>query len=932
MTINGKRVLLVLAALTSAPRPAGAVGEQVGRIRGVVTDAASGQPLLEVVISARSPALIGEPRTLQSDDHGRFEILSLPPGTYTVELSYPGTVPVVRKALVRQGETVVLNVAYTPQTEGVETVAVTTRQSLTRPDSTHTGASLEAGSLNRLPTGRSYQNAAQQVPGVSGGANPNIKGGQAGQNRYLIDGIDVSDPITGTFSTNLTFDSIDSVEIVTGGTDAEYNALGGIINVITGGGGDSFHATAALYFNHDKLSASSNYGINLWEGEQSLNETPVGKNSSYEASVNLGGPIIKKKLWFGLTYQFIRTEASLIKGSPLGVPPYDIQHPSRVFLGHVIRGKLTFAPSSRHRIILSSNTDPASIDNTTQSNLLLGVAEQHQNQGGLFISGRWQWFATDHLTPEAQLGYVFTPLAIGPQADPRVSGDFDKTGCDKFSPINCTWDWNRPRRINRVDDSVWYQGPAYRTDNRYRLQLDAALAMRGAWHGQHNAKVGLQTQYLWRNRFQETPGGSVYEDFTTGVGLEQGLCDPATGIGCDRRTDFDPYDVTQTGYGLGFFIQDHWWTPLQWLTVNPGLRADLGRAFNRNGDEVATLFGLSPRLGFTADLTRDGRNILFGYYGRSTLPVALDIASNSDIAVVGATRVWQWDPATHDYTKKVSETGGEKGVVIDHDASIPRSDELTAGFRREFIADTVTSLEYSWKRISYQWDAIETNRIWDPSGTRVVGWADPTKEGLDVIKYTTPYAPRLYQGFILKSEGRPSPRWEYHASHTVSWTTIRSTLASNPRQQRFLQGWSTADLRHYLRLYGAYYLTANWNLGATFQFRTQGGDTLTKVFYNQQDNARINQRSPNGTTPSNPNDINGVSEFRPPPLTQLDLRLQYNVLPAANQNRLYVILDIFNVLNSRTATAVRSADLATFGQVLSRQAPLRAQLAVSWVY
>jgi hypothetical protein len=284
-----------------------------------------------------------------------------------------------------------------------------------------------------------------------------------------------------------------------------------------------------------------------------------------------------------------------------------------------------------------------------------------------------------------------------------------------------------------------------------------------------------------------------------------------------------------------------------------------------------------------------------------------------------------------DYTKKIAETGGEAGVIVDKSATIPRSDELTAGFRREFFPGTVTGIEYSYKLISHQWNAVEVNRIWDPSGTRVVGFADPTKDGLQVFKYTTPYDPRRYHGFILRSEGRPNPRWEYHVSHTLSWTTFEA-LSSNPRQQRFSQGWSTADIRHYLRIFGAYYLTRALNVGASFQYRTQGGDTETKAFYNQEDNARTNQRSPSGTTTAVPNSPGGVAEFRPPALTQIDLRLAYNVLPASTQNNLYIILDVFNVLNTRTPVAVQASDLATFGQVTARQGPLRGQLAISWTY
>src|SRR5262249_23950596 len=155
--------------------------------------------------------------------------------------SYPGTVAATRKITLLQGESVALNIDYSLQSQETETVTVTNRQ-LTKTDSAQTGGVREGSSANRPTTTRQYQGLVTQVPGTSGGANPNIKGGCTRQNKYLIDGLDTSDPLLSTFAQNLTFDSMQSVEVITGGQDAEYNALGGIINVLTRGGSDNFHA------------------------------------------------------------------------------------------------------------------------------------------------------------------------------------------------------------------------------------------------------------------------------------------------------------------------------------------------------------------------------------------------------------------------------------------------------------------------------------------------------------------------------------------------------------------------------------------------------------------------------------------------------------------------------------------------------------------
>ena len=83
--------------------------------------------------------------------------------------------------------------------------------------------------------------------------DPNIKGATLLHNRYLVDGLDITDPVTNTFSANINFDSIASVEVLTGGMEAQYNSLGGIINLISVGGGNDWHFDSSFYINNQAL-------------------------------------------------------------------------------------------------------------------------------------------------------------------------------------------------------------------------------------------------------------------------------------------------------------------------------------------------------------------------------------------------------------------------------------------------------------------------------------------------------------------------------------------------------------------------------------------------------------------------------------------------------------------------------------------------------
>ena len=60
-------------------------------------------------------------------------------------------------------------------------------------------------------------------------------------------------------------------------TEAQYNSMGGIINLITNGGSDEFHVDTSVYYNGSKLSAPNNYGSGSTEAlDQLLNQIAAG--------------------------------------------------------------------------------------------------------------------------------------------------------------------------------------------------------------------------------------------------------------------------------------------------------------------------------------------------------------------------------------------------------------------------------------------------------------------------------------------------------------------------------------------------------------------------------------------------------------------------------------------------------------------------------
>jgi hypothetical protein len=844
---------------------------------------------------------------------------------------------------VRPGETAPLNISWLPEDTGVQTITVSEPRPIAKPDSAERGTSLAADTMSRVPTGRSYQSVAQFIPGVTGGANPNIRGGLSIQNRYLVDGLDITDPVTGTFSTNLSFDSIGSVQVLTGGMEAQYNSLGGVIDVITSGGSEDFHINSSFYLNHQKLSFNNAYGPQLYNGKQDFNDVTVGPNKSYQVNLNVGGPIIRKRLWYNASYELRLNTASPTLGPPLGAPPYNIQHAAQDSQVHLIRLKLTYAPNPAHRISISGNADPAFFNNVAggDKNTYLGVVEDRQNQGGFFTIASWDWFLNPNVNTNVQAGFQVNTIEFGPQGQ---LGSIDKTGCDLFKRMdNCTWIPERAQHTNLVDNTTWYQGDAYVKDSRYTVQFDPSVSIRGKGAGFHDIKAGIQARYNYRKENDHTPGGFLYTDNTdAGLTLDAGLCDPTSpdGLGCYRQIEVPDVSVHETAYAAGLYFQDRWWTPLTWLTVVPGLRFDYGHTADRNGHTISNLWGLGPRLALVGDLTRDGRNVVSASYGRSNEVLSLLPGANFDSAESSVNITREWDQTMHGFTREISRTGGSGNVIIDPHLTTPHADELIFSVRRQIFTSTLAGVDYNWKRLSNIWDAIEINQIWDPSGNRVIDYVDKTKMGQTVLQYATPSGNhRTYQGISLYAEGRPTRNWDINGSYTLSWTygpgvTEFGQISAisqydNPRNARYFDGFVLDDRRHVLKGFAAYQV-GPFNMGAAFTYAT--GVPLAKRFFSAQAGDYVRYRAPLGTEPGNGNDLKQISEFRTPDNMTVDLRAVFNVFPTVLNQQLRLILDVFNTFNTRNATNLVIQDVTRFGQVSARAAPLRLQLAINYVY
>jgi hypothetical protein len=923
-----------------------AVGETNGRIGGAVTDKESGAPVPGATIEAHGRALIGPPRTVTTDDAGRYEITELPPGSYDVTISYAGVKPVLRRVVVRQGELLPLDIVWSAELVETEVTVVVEERHMTKPDSTQTGTVISLDTSSKVATQREYQDIALQVAGtvdVNGGGNPQVKGGNLMMNRYLVDGLDITDPVTNTFSANINFDSISSIDVITGGMEAQYNALGGIINLITNGGSNEWHVDSSLYVGNNLFSVHGQYGPQTFHGLTPLSKLPSASTQSYQANLNVGGPLVKNKLWFNASVEYDYTES----GTPAG-PPLNLQGPPRRFNGVLARIKLTWAPNEKHRLTVSASSDPSFISNTGAPNSALPVAQTYQEQGGAFGIIQWDWFARSNVNFNLQTGFVYNHIYSGPQG---FFSSIDDTGAaSMFSSKNAQYNLDEPGHTNQVDGSIWYQGAsAIQFDRRYRVQFDPSVSLRGRAGGSHDAKIGLQVQYL-ADQFavKQTGMGISYTDGGANGGpLEGGLCNEATGAGgCFLKTVASDYQQTFSGVSVGGYLQDRW-KPLRRLTVVPGIRFDYGWSQDSAGRTATNLFGVGPRLGAIVDLTGDEKTIFSAFYGRANdVQNMLPAGFGSPTPL---TRTYLWNPMTNKFDTQVGASGGSMGVIYDPSThEPPHTDEVTASLRREVFRNSVATVDYTYKRVSNIWDWYEINRLWDPSGFRQLTdvngnplYANP---GLpqDIFKITTNHpAIREYQGVDFSVESRPNEHWDIYVAYTLAWLygqageefsgQVNGTSGAffNPRQTHLWDGFLPEDVRHQLKV-RASYNTHGVNIGTFIVYRT--GAPLSHNYFEFTDGSYLNLRAPTGTDPAaSINNARGFAELRTPDVLEVDVRASYDFQALIRQH-LILIVDIFNLFNLRTATAIENRDLPTFGTVAARQQPFRFQLGLRYNY
>jgi hypothetical protein len=318
-------VAAVSGLALGTPRPVAAQAQiTTAVIEGSVSDS-SGAVVPGATVEARNAAT-NLTRSRITDAAGRYVLLQLPPGRYTVTVSLTGFATIVQEDVnLTVGQTLTLNPVMKPSTVA-ETVTVT-GTSTVDVSRTESSSTLNETTISTTPIlGRKFEDLLTLTPGVSIVQGPDgdeiTFAGQRGVfNNISLDGGDYNNGFFGEqmggqrAAIDITLEAVKEFQVVATGANAEYGrTAGGVVNVITKSGTNDLHGSLFHFQRLEALTSAASDGSKL----EDFHREQFGGT--------LGGPLKKDKAFFFLAAEHIgegfkRANLSAPLGTcPVGTP------------------------------------------------------------------------------------------------------------------------------------------------------------------------------------------------------------------------------------------------------------------------------------------------------------------------------------------------------------------------------------------------------------------------------------------------------------------------------------------------------------------------------------------------------------------------------------------------------------------------------------
>jgi outer membrane receptor protein involved in Fe transport len=754
-----------------------------GSVAGQITDE-QGAGVPGVTVELRGPAMQGT-RTTVTDNQGLFHFVNVPPGDgYNLTASLTGFQSLNRSNFrVNLGKEA--HYDMTLRAAMTEAITVTADAPLVDVSRTTTGVNITTEQFENLPTARSFQQLTTLAPGVvmemgesrtaQLGNSPNVGASSAPENNYIIDGLSTTDARYGTSGTNLTMNFVEEVQVMTGGYSAEYGrSTGGVFNVITKSGGNDFHGDVFGY-----ISEAS------W-GAERANRFSKGSTSqaditdSQDFGVSLGGPIMKDRLWFFGAYNPSRKTIDVgattdEHGDIIGDAATEFDQDSDFYAG-----KLTFAATPNHNLVLTAFGDPTTLDGW----LLRGIGAPPAEEGAAI---RENEVGSDNIN--FRYTGIITPAWLVEASVGQHKKDY------KLSPAS---EIGRtvPRQVDEVN-ALLQRGGFQRFQNDEATR-DAWTLKFSNFFGGHELRYGVDVE---KNEYTADLHETWYRHFgPIETSRHRNECAGHECVFIEERI----YTVAGSGQtdNEAAFLQDQW-KVLPNLQLNLGVRYEQQSMTSARGVSIGDSFddvnngvydsasefkfddNWAPRLGIVYDPMNNGRSKIYGFYGRFYEAIPLDInirALNGEDYIINA---YQHVPNAANPNFWFNPSGNPiPGAVRSGALGAVTENGWTKYRVRELTGATLTPLDADLK-LQYQDEYIiggeyQFGSLWG-AGLRLVS-RQLERVIEDFGTFTDPEDPSALTGYVIGNPGEgvfgavyEKPKRDYRAAEL----TLQRAFANN---------------------------------------------------------------------------------------------------------------------------------------------------------
>jgi hypothetical protein len=313
--------LLVILSLSAS----GLAQAVSGNVVGTIVDSTGA-----VVISADVQAVnigTGIRLTTKTNTAGEYRFNNLPVGAYNVSATAQGFKSSTRQLPVNLNATTTINLTLSPgmASETVEVSGTTPALDTTTAQVTNTYGEVAAADLPTVSTGGAglgvlnlslYSAGVASPGGVAAGTGPSIGGQRSRNNNFTIEGVDNNNKVVTGPLAIIPNDAVASFTLLENQFGAEFgHSSGGQFNTVVQSGTNSFHGKVYEYLQNRNLNAID-YIVAL-PSEASGNVPGNPRFDSNRFGGQLGGPIIKNKLFFFFNYEYNPVGQSATPASPL---------------------------------------------------------------------------------------------------------------------------------------------------------------------------------------------------------------------------------------------------------------------------------------------------------------------------------------------------------------------------------------------------------------------------------------------------------------------------------------------------------------------------------------------------------------------------------------------------------------------------------------